>query len=101
MTEWPFDQGKNVACLTTVQVLQQGFPVLQVRHYEDDHSWAFTCGTSNLSEDARVVGMGEILSRDPSLRTVADLPPGWSAWRENCTADWNRYETPPDPDEEA
>src|SRR4051794_26858989 len=74
--EWPFDQAPNVAALTTRQVLE-GSPVLRVVHYEDDHSWAFTCGTTNDTADGKVVSMNEIVKLDPSLKEIADLPPSW------------------------
>lgn len=96
-----FDQAPNVACITTVQVLSEKLPILQVRHYADDDGWAFTCGTTHRTEDCRVVGMGTILKLDPSLRSIADLLPGWSASRDGVGAEWKRYPSPPDADEEA
>ena len=89
---WPFDQEENVAALTTRQVLREGHPILRVVHYSDDHSWAFTCGTTDDPSDGLVVGMGCIFERDPSLREISDLPPGWGAWRESADAPWHRYE---------
>ena len=89
---WPFDQDRNVAALTTKQVMHSGLPVLQVAHYDDDHSWAFTCGTSDDSEDAMFVQMEQIVAIDPSLLSIADLPPGWSAWRESPSSPWQRYQ---------
>jgi hypothetical protein len=86
---WPFDQAHNVAAITTRQVLD-GAPILRVAHYEDDHSWAFTCGTSNETADGRVIGMQCALNIDPTLATIADLPPGWSAWRECVGSEWQR-----------
>lgn len=88
--EWPFDQAPNVAAITTVRVLKDKFPVLRVTHYSDDHSWAFTCGTTNATKDGRVIGMRHALELDPTLRTIADLPPGWTAWRERIGAEWHR-----------
>jgi hypothetical protein len=38
---WAFDQGPEVAAITTGQVLDGGLPILRVTHYSDDHSWAF------------------------------------------------------------
>jgi hypothetical protein len=90
--DWPFDQAPSVAAVTTRQVLDQGLPILQVTHYEDDHSWAFVCGTTDDYEnDGRVICMAEALKLDKSLREVADLPPGWHAWRKDKDSDWNRY----------
>ncbi len=80
---WPFDQAENVATITTKQVLEQGFPILRVVHYTDDNSWAFTCGTTDDPKDATIVGMGSIVAMDQTLRKIANLPPGWGAWREN------------------
>lgn len=89
---WPFDQAENVAALTTRQVLSEGLPVLSVVHYSDDHSWAFTCGTTNNTDDGLIVGMGCIVDMDRSLMEVADLPPGWGACREAVGASWDRYQ---------
>lgn len=88
--DWPFDQAPNVAAITTRQVLEEKLPILRVVHYEDDHSWAFTCGTSNETTDGRVIGMQCALNIDPTLATIADLPPGWSAWRERVGGEWQR-----------
>ena len=91
-TNWPFDQEKNVGAITTRQVLREGHPILRVVHYSDDNSWAFTCGTTDDPADGLVVGMGCIVEHDPSLVTIADLPPGWGAWRASPDSDWERYQ---------
>ncbi len=91
MPNWSFDQGPDVAAITTKQVLEEGSPILQVVHYSDDHSWAFTCGTTDDPDDGRVIGMGSALKLDPSLAEIADLPAGWGASREAPGAAWERY----------
>ena len=92
---WPFDQAPNVASITSRQVLELKYAILQVEHFEDDHSWAFLCGTENLEEgDGRLICMAEALALDETLRIVADLPPGWSAWRKDKDSEWLKY--PPD-----
>ena len=88
--DWPFDQAPNVAAITTRQVLDEGLPILRVTHYSDDHSWAFLCGTTDSTDDGRVIGMAEAVRLDRSLLEIADLPPGWSAWREQTGGDWHR-----------
>ena len=90
--EWPFDQEPNVAALTTRQVLELNYPVLVVTHYDDDHSWAFVCGTTDEVEDGRLICMADALGLDETLRSVADLPPGWSARREDKGSEWIRSE---------
>lgn len=90
--EWPFDQERNVATVTTRQVALENYPVLSIVHYSDDHSWAFTCGTSNKSEDLMLVAMSEVLALDNSLYEIADLPPGWCAERKSVNDKWHRYQ---------
>ena len=89
--DWPFDQDKNVAALTTRQVLREGHPILRVVHYADDDSWAFTCGTTTDPNDSLVVSMKRIVELDPTLLSIADLPPGWGAWRDVTGPSWSRY----------
>jgi hypothetical protein len=87
---WPFDQAPKVAAITTRQVLEEGMPVLRVTHYGDDDSWAFVCGTTDLVQDGRVIAMEEVLALDSSLVGIADLPPGFTAWRESVGGMWHR-----------
>lgn len=88
--DWPFDQARNVVAITTNQVVYKNYPILTVAHYEDDHSWAFTCGTTNKSEDLLLVIMGKVVDIDPSLKTISDLPPGWRASRKSISDEWVR-----------
>ena len=87
--DWPFDQGPNVAALTLQSILD-GAPILLVSHDEDDEDWQFLDGSSPAESDARVVGMRTMLELDPSLRAIADLPPGWTASRRSATDEWRR-----------
>jgi hypothetical protein len=87
---WPFDQAPNVAAITTRQVIEQKLPILSVTHYSDDGSWGFVCGTTDATEDGRVIAMSEALEIDPTLREIADLPPGWTARRERVGSMWQR-----------
>ena len=88
--EWPFDQAPNVAALTTVYITRKDAPILLVVHYSDDHSWAFIDGGSNSIKNAITVSMQHILNLDPTMREVADLPPGWLARRTQVGAQWLR-----------
>ena len=88
--DWPLDQAPDVAAITTRQVIEQKLPILCVSHYSDDHSWAFVCGTTDVTEDGRVIAMSEALEIDPTLRALADLPPGWTARRERVGSKWER-----------
>lgn len=98
-TEWIWDQTEDTATLTTKQVVEQGLPVLVVTHYADDHSWAFTCGVTDNPDDALVVAMETVVNLDPTLSEVADLEPGWSAFRDSVGAPWE-FEEDDDDDED-
>lgn len=87
--DWPFDQAPNVAAITTVNVLERRAPILVVTHYDDDDSWAFLCGLTDDEEDGRVIGMGEALRLDPTLRGIANLPPGNTARRDRVGGPWH------------
>ena len=86
--DWPFDQEPQTAAITTVGVTDNHLPILAVQHYKDEHTWGFFCGTTEESGDKRAIGMGEILELDPSLRSIANLPPGWIARRVTIDGDW-------------
>jgi len=90
LPDWPFDQAPDVAAITTRQVLEENLPILQVTHYDDDHSWAFVCGTTDDTDDGRVIRMIEALEIDFTLLSIADLPPGWHAWRAVVGSEWTR-----------
>lgn len=90
MNTWPFDQSPLTAAITTRQVIEEKKAICVVLHYSDDHSWAFLCGTTDEEKDGRVIAMKEALKIDDSIVAVADLPPGWKAWRENRNAQWHR-----------
>jgi len=92
---WPFHEGKNRAAFTTRPVLEADHPILLVCH-DEDGDWQFLCGTTNRPRDGRVVALGEILKRDPSLAQVADLPEGWRAYRDDAAAPWVREEMEPE-----
>ena len=92
MSSWPFADTPNTASITTRQVLE-GSPILLVTHDADDGGWQFLCGTTDDTADARIVALGQMFARDPSLGELADLPEGWKAWRASPKLPWQRGHT--------
>jgi hypothetical protein len=88
--EWPFDQPPNCAVITLRSIVFDGAPVLHVTHDLDDHGWQFLGAEDADAKDAAVVALVEIVERDPSVREVADIPPGWHAWRQSPSSPWQR-----------
>ena len=79
--KWPFDQPRSCAVLTVRQILDGSQPVLHVTHDTQE--------TSKI-EDAKIVAFEEMIALDASLLQLADLSPGWQAWRQSVGAPWIR-----------
>lgn len=91
MTEpWPFEDPPNVATFTTRHVIDEGATVLMVAHDADDGTWQFLPGCDVTISDALVVGLGDMVARDPTLAELADLPLGWRATRDHLSSPWRR-----------
>lgn len=87
---WKFDQEPKVGAITTKQVLEEDQPILLVIHYGDDCSWAFLCDTTDEEQDSRMITMEQAVQLDPTLEKLANLPPGWIAYRDFIGDDWAR-----------
>jgi hypothetical protein len=97
---WPFDQGPNVAAVTSTHITRDGLPVLLVTHYGDDDSWGFQSGQPVTMANAQVVAMKTVFRFDPSIVEVADLEPGWSAARDSVGSPWIRSRDEPEDTED-
>ena len=86
---WLFDEAKNRGVFTTHRVLEEGYPILMITH-DHDGDWQFLCGTTNATEDARVVSLANIAESHPSILEIADLPMGWRAERDDPNSPWRR-----------
>lgn len=86
-SHWVFDEPRNLAVFTTSRVLDENYPILLVYH-DDEGDWQFLCGTTDAPEQCKHICLNDIVERDPSVNDIADLPPGWLAWRENGGAAW-------------
>lgn len=92
MGNWPFEDPPNMAVLTTKAVLDGGW-IFQVSRDDDDGMWQFHTPDGNdelREEDGRIVSLESIWRADPSVAEVADLAPGWVAWREGVGQPWRR-----------
>ncbi len=90
LTPWPFDQPPNCAVITLRSIVFDGASILRVVHDEDDHGWQFLDGDDVDMADAAVVLLKEIVQCDQTVLEIADLPPGWFAWRVSPNSAWQR-----------
>lgn len=84
---WPFVDPENVAVITLEKIIKRESPILYVTHDEDDGMWQFLDGDE---EEVRLLSLKQIISIDPSLIQLSDLPLGWNAWRDNKDREWIR-----------
>ena len=98
-SDWPFSDPTNSVAISTRQVVREGQPVLRVSH-DFDGDWQVLCGTTTDTKDAIVVCLGCAFQRNPSIGAVADMPRGWSAWRDSPSDPWTREPNEPEPDVE-
>lgn len=75
-------------------MIEANQPVLLVVHDADDGGWQFLTGDEFTVADARIVTLASILAIHPTLATLANLPPGWQAWRTTPEAPWHRSHAP-------
>lgn len=88
--EWPFDQPRNCATMTSRKVIQGGEAITHAFHDESDHGWHFYSSSGAGMLDAMIVTLENIVKGDGSVREIADLPPGWMAVRTGPGAPWVR-----------
>jgi len=86
--DFPFAESENVAVFTCVHVLEQSEDICYVSHNEGDGAWQFLCKREHNMSDARVISLKEIYDRDTSIGSLADMPLGSSAVREDRLSIW-------------
>lgn len=91
---WPFDQPPNCAAISLRQILAREEPILHVCHNADDHGWQFLGWGDAKTEDGVVICLAHVLEMDPTICQVADLLPGWHAWRRAVGKRWFREFNP-------
>ena len=91
MTEWMFEDPRNVAVVTTRSIVRDSAWIAHVSH-DADGSWQFhdSAPGEPRAEDAMVVALSSMVLRDSTLNELADLPEGWRAWRDGPAAPWQR-----------
>ena len=93
LSAWPFADTPSTVSFALTHFFKQGLPILHVSH-DEDGSWRFHSGKAWTTEDRLMVGLGEIVSLDPTIADLADLPLGWQAHRKSNKEPWVREEQP-------
>lgn len=88
--DWPFDSPPNVACLTVRSIADGLKPILMATRDAEDGAWQFLTGDAFDAAEEMMVSLASVVDRDPTLLQLADVQPGWMAWREHHGAPWSR-----------
>ncbi len=78
----------HLAAFVCSHIFDNSEPILLVAH--EDGDWQFLCAKEHKGEIPRVVGIGHLLKRDPSLQGLRDLQEGWEAERSDTHSEWIR-----------
>jgi len=89
---WPFADPRNVVAFTTADVIDRSLSIVYVCRDEDDGAWQFHSinGAPDDLAEHRLVALEEIVTQDPTIAEVADLPLGWRATRSDVGGPWKR-----------
>jgi hypothetical protein len=88
--DWTFDQPRNCAVMTLKSIAFRGAPILHFTRDLDDHGWQCLSLEDANPDETAVLALEENIDLDPSVTSLADLPPGWPAWRRSRNAAWVR-----------
>ena len=87
---WPYSDPPNVMAMTLQQIMDGSAPILLVCRDDDDGTWQFLDGNAVSMADALLVCLKNVVSLDPSVAELADMPIGWQAVRTSGDAPWQR-----------
>lgn len=89
--EWPFADDPNTSAIVDRRVLDRVAWIAVVFHEANDGRWQFV-GTDFSGDESqvKVITLESVLSLDPTIRQLSDLPEGWCAWRNSASEAWLR-----------
>ena len=94
-SDWPFPYPINSLAISTTRVIRENYPILRVSH-DYDGDWQVLCDTTNDSKHGLVMCLGCCFQRDRTIGDLADLPLGWTAWRDYVGGSWHREQKAPE-----
>lgn len=98
--DWPFrDEPVNRVTFASAGFIRDGEPVRVVYH-DHDGDWQVLHADIADDEECLIVCLGCAWQREPAIGELADLPPGWRAWRSGGGTAWQRepFDEPEDED---
>jgi|ERR1051325_11004856 tetratricopeptide (TPR) repeat protein len=87
---WRFEQPPNCAVVTTKDIAYGVAPILHAIRDLNQDEWTFLSSPTCKEEDTILVSLSRIVTADPTVLDIADLPSGWTATRICKKAPWVR-----------
>jgi hypothetical protein len=77
------EKSTDTAAFTTKFVLEDNKVITYVKHEIEDGAWQFFSDDEfeEFESVARIIGLNEIMDKDPTLKQLADMEPGYIATR--------------------
>jgi hypothetical protein len=87
---WLFKEEPSASVVTQKKITDGVLPILYVFRDSVDGQWIFLADEKSGGDDVVILTLSEIITLDPSMKQLSDLPPGWKAWREAKGQPWSR-----------
>ena len=89
-----FEENLDTPVYTSKYVVEYRKLISYISHDEDDGAWQFHASKElkNEDEELKMVRLGDIISIDPTVQEMSDLPEGFFAVRESKEEGWEVYE---------
>lgn len=82
------DRARVFGARTCAHVLEEDRPILLVSREKDGEVLAVCGGEDDTAETMRGLTLDQLLSLDPSLNALAEMPDGWAAVRDSVEHEW-------------
>jgi hypothetical protein len=86
---WRFQESANTGVYTTTAIVEGKEAIMRVFH-DPEGDWQFHGAGESSAESCALACFDCIVTRDPTLVELADLPASWAAWRESISEPWHR-----------
>ena len=89
-TDWPFVDPPDRLAISVRQVTDKQEPIVYAFYSNLDREWQFLGPSKPEPDDLVPICLGHVLELDPTIGEIADMGPGWKAFRDSAHAPWQR-----------
>ncbi len=86
-SDWPFNVPLNTGVVTTKNIMERNYPVMEVLR-DEEGDWLVLCGKTRETSEGMLVCFGCAYDKNPVIGQFADLDLGYEACRKSDESDW-------------